>query len=1515
MTLHATADAPAVAALVRLRDRLGTLSGLLEAAHAAADTAPGAAQGLAAPALLAELTAALQADAGIAQLQGVVELLRSWQAALGDLARSRGQPSREDLLGMGLWFVGLQEFVAGRLDDGGVHLLAQLPEDIRWLPRLSGAFSREIARRLALSAQLIVGLDAQAGAQMPGTAALGRAEDDDAFDATGFDGAAFNDGAFNDSVFRDAARSDDAFAQAAAAVPAQREADALDLAAFGLEPGPAFEVEVEVEVEVEAAPSRSPGMDTLQNAGKALADASADAQRMSGRADLHPFDLEGIGLDLSDLDLTPVALSELNSGSLEVSGPDVFADAAAMADTQTLDLAALALADRDLNALEALAAQAQHEPPDTLDLAALGLSAEDLDTLAALSQDHRPEALDAALFADAAFVEAAFADAGLADAGLGEIGSSESGPSESGPSESGPDETGFDASALAAPADADAGFIQPAFADAAFADADAADAAQPDSAFAHAYGSQPHADADDAFAMVPPASAASADSGTALVEVDADTDARIREHEQDHRERRDTEARDASLDGIAALPGQDANDDTPIWIGSEELELTRRAILEQLLPLAQAWAESSGSGDAEAAATAVAELGYQSQLVVNVMELIGTPALARGMDTVRLGVDAGDPAFGPETVATWCSVLLAAVEEPGAEAAELLAMAAHDIPGLDEDWAAALAAELARVRIGEDPALVAARKTLATVEDIGLSPADDVLPSVLEGMLRELPDNAARLGAAVRALAATGDAAPMDEARRVAHTLKGDANTVGVRGLANLTHALEDILIVLAKRPGPPPPPLVALLTDASDCVEEMADHLLDRGPAPEGVLDLYQAVLDTANALADGADAPLTAARTAAFSPAGDVAATPASPIAASPAPGTAVAPAAAAGDAAPAAGATSHSLHVASTLLDELQRLAGESLIAARQIDQQLEGLGGLHQEQRQGVRYSQDLISRLDDLVALRGAALQSTAQKSGADLDPLEIDQYNELHVISRQLIEAQADSAEFMRRIERSMLALAELRSEQEQLNRELQRTVLRTRTVPFGQLSARLQRIVRQTCRQLLKDVELHILGEDIPVDAELLERIVEPLAHLLRNAIDHGIESAEERLAQGKPAQGHIQLRVGLQGDVAVIEIRDDGRGLDYAAIRRRGVDAGLLSPAEAETADARQLTRLILLPGFSTRTQVTGVSGRGIGMDVVNQRILTLRGTLQLASEPGQGMRATLRLPVTQTLANVIVVRGQRQATAVVSSSVERVVSFGPGECRLDAQQRLLVDVEGAPLPALPMESLSGEGADASGWLIAGGVGLLLTDAEGQPHVVLVQGIDDVRSVVVKPLGAYLPPIPAVRGVTQLGDGGLAPVIDLDQLLQSVLRSARERSFDLTALAHDTTPLTRVVVADDSLSVRRALEQLMQDAGFEVATARDGFEALTAIQAKPTHALLVDMEMPRMNGLELTRTLRNSADTRSLPVVMITSRTTEKHRALAAEAGVTDMLGKPFSEDSLVGLVRQLIAERELE
>jgi chemotaxis protein histidine kinase CheA/ActR/RegA family two-component response regulator len=934
-----------------------------------------------------------------------------------------------------------------------------------------------------------------------------------------------------------------------------------------------------------------------------------------------------------------------------------------------------------------------------------------------------------------------------------------------------------------------------------------------------------------------------------------------------------------------------------IWIADEELALTRSAIAEQVMPMVMALVEASGDHERVRARD---DLGYQLGLIANAMELFGIPSLHRLM--LALAAHCGAEASDGEALLRISAALLSYLDNPDAEGATLLGDIAEESSLADPGFTAALIADTERIQLGIDPALLAQRKRSVEPEDIDLRPAPDVLPNVLSSMLRELPGNAERLGAAMRALAETGDTAPIDEARRVAHTLKGDANTVGVHGLANLTHALEDALIELLKSPERLEPDLASFLIEAADVVEECADHLQGRGPAPAALAEVYQQALDWANALFEGTALSHAAPAPAPHPPldSGLAAGAVLAPTVSAPVAASISAPAAAAPE------APTQTLAVDTRLLDDLQRLAGELLVLSRQIDQRIDVLTGVERELRREAEVERGLTAQLDDLVALRGAALQSAVLQASAQVDALELDQYNELHTVSRQLIESNSDNQELLRRIDRVLRDLDPLRVQQQRLNDEIQRAIGRTRTLPFSEIAPRLQRVVRQTARQVGKDVDLIVRGETVAIDAEMLERLVEPLSHVLRNAIDHGIESPDARQSAGKAAKGQIALTVSTAGDSVQVQISDDGRGLDLPVILAKAAQIGLVTADANLTDDA--IARLILAPGFSTREAVSQVSGRGVGMDVVNQRVRELRGVLSLHSEQGRSTTVSLRLPLSRTLADVIVIHGHEVSMAVVASAVTRIVQLGTEQMGLDDEGQLHMNIDGEACRAYPIETLF---PGLSGRSLPGTepcLGLVVEMIGGQREVLCVREVAEVTRAVVKPISPLLPVIPAVRGVTQLGDGRLVPVVDGDTLLE---RQRDAGTALATSVAADIPLLPRVVVADDSLSVRRALEQLMQDAGFEVAAARDGLEALQLIAERPPVAVLLDLEMPRMNGLEVCRYLRNRTELRDVPVVMITSRASDKYKLMAEEAGVTRLLGKPFSEDALVTLVRGLVEE----
>ncbi len=913
----------------------------------------------------------------------------------------------------------------------------------------------------------------------------------------------------------------------------------------------------------------------------------------------------------------------------------------------------------------------------------------------------------------------------------------------------------------------------------------------------------------------------------------------------------------------------------PIWIAPEELELMQTAFAEQLLPVALAWDAALDAQDRDRLRDDVA---YQLSLVGNALDMLGTPALASVNATLQRISDGADA--DPELVVRVVAAMLNYLQAPSAEGADTLIDVLVETPLASSGISAELRSEAARLRIGLDPARAAQRKRVAEAGDLSLQPARDVLANVLESMLRELPGNATRLGIAIRELVCGGAHPVVDEARRIAHTLKGDANTVGILGLANLTHSLEDILIELLRVPDRLPDALPELLLEVADCIEECADHLLGRGPAPLNLASVYQQTLNWANALLDG-DVELATAE---------------SVDAPTPAPAdTSTAPAEATGTA---------SMAVDASLLDELQRLSGELLVLGRQVGQRLDVLDRTHRELGGEIRNERELVGALDDLVAMRGAALQSTRLAAGSQADALELDQYNELHTVSRRILEANADSDVLARAIRSVLSDIETLRSRQEQISDAIQRTVGRTRTVALESVLPRLQRIVRQTARSVDKSVELVAEGMQLALDAEILDRLVEPLSHVLRNAVDHGIENSTERLALGKPAVGRILVRATTVGDAMLLHISDDGRGLDLTAIRTKAESLGVID--SVTTLSDEMAARLILTPGFSTRQQVSHVSGRGVGMDIVNQRVQELRGSLNVSSHAGAGAAISIRLPLSRTAADVIIARGHEVSIALVAGAVSRILALGADDIAVDDSGGFQIKIDERTYPACTIEALFDRTEMQSLPGVGPCLGLLITLANETEQVLCVRQVDEVLRAVIKPISPMLPPIPAIRGMTQLSDGRLAPVVDVDTLLD-LRGNASSWSWPDTSMS--ATELPRIVVADDSLSVRRALQQLMQDAGYDVVAARDGMEAVQLIEQRVPAAVLLDLEMPRLNGLEVCRHVRTRASTRNVPVVMITSRAGDRHRNMAADAGVTRLLGKPYVEDELVRLVGELV------
>ncbi len=815
---------------------------------------------------------------------------------------------------------------------------------------------------------------------------------------------------------------------------------------------------------------------------------------------------------------------------------------------------------------------------------------------------------------------------------------------------------------------------------------------------------------------------------------------------------------------------------------------------------------------------------------------------------------------------------------------------------LDKASAERHVAWLVAMRPVQEDTTAPKRAVQASAEDVSVALPDTISQELVDGLLQDLQVRTTEFSEAVQRIASgAGTLTDVDQAKRAAHTLKGAASTAGVRGIANLTHHIEDILIAFSTHQALPSGGLSEMLSNAADCLEAMSEAVTGTGPAPDDALAVLQSVLDWANridregipddnAAANGADA----AATATDKP----------------------------DDAKEQTAATQEAMvRVPAALIDELLRLVGETMISTTQIRDRV----------RRIVRHSDStsnqnsgflqLAGELEQLVDSRAVATPNKEAAHGEDFDPLEFEHYSELHTVSRRMIESATDSREVNLGMKDDLSALNELLEAQERLHLQSQSVVMRTRMVPVSTMVSRLQRSVRQACRVLDKRVEMDVNGSETLVDSNILNELVDPLMHMLRNSVDHGIESAQARKQAGKSGTGQITLSFAREGNHVVVRCQDDGGGLDRDAIRRSAEAKGLVKADQPLTDD--ELDRLILRPGFSTRSQATEVSGRGIGMDVVYSRILQMKGALSLRSNPGRGLMIELRVPAALLSTHALLVRSPLGMLAVSSHGIEDIHYVMPEQLHTLGNETTyrVGDTVCAVKPLAQLLGAANEELSESK-TGAGFPALLVRQDSGAISVVRVPEIVDSRDLVVKHLGQYVPKSQGVVGATILGDGAVAPVIDLPELMRTPVGSSLGGGDEggeqvrTNYSRHVAGSRMSALVVDDSLSARRATAQFMKDAGFEVRTAIDGLEAASLLEKWVPDIMLVDMEMPRMNGLELAAHVRARGDLANVPIVMITSRSTDKHRKQAQAAGVNVYLTKPFSDDELLRHVTELTA-----
>ena len=558
--------------------------------------------------------------------------------------------------------------------------------------------------------------------------------------------------------------------------------------------------------------------------------------------------------------------------------------------------------------------------------------------------------------------------------------------------------------------------------------------------------------------------------------------------------------------------------------------------------------------------------------------------------------------------------------------------------------------------------------------------------------------------------------------------------------------------------------------------------------------------------------------------------------------------------------------------------------------------------------GIASSLETGYELSTIPHLGDAATASETEGVMEEFDPLEMDRYSELHILIRSLNEAVVDlesigeqtagvSNEWRIAVERQRAVVT-----------EVQNALHRIQMIPFSTLSNRLYRTVRESARATDKSVRLLIEGGTMEMAAHVWDILSDPLMHMLRNSVDHAIEEQEERIKADKSEQATIRITCSRRGNRFVLRLSDDGRGLDYKAIRRRGI---VLYPGTGvDKMNHRQLASLIFKQGFSIRSKVTTISGRGVGMDVVNNALDQLQGTVEVLSSQGQGCVFILSLPIAVAQLPALLVNFGNQMYAVPMHDISQVL-------RVTEKQALSnhIKLDNKTMPVFrPAELLGFAQAEWSELSTREGEDSFLAlavDVGEQQGVIVTDKVIGQRDVVFKPLGSHLKKVPAVAGATIMGDGRLVPILQSEDLFSLHAQAMEEDAVTGTKLAVREKPL-HILVADDSISIRKVLTSFIAGQGWIPTVARDGVDALGEIWKKKPDVILLDIEMPRMDGFEVLKSLQAQEDYRDIPTLMLTSRTGQKYRDKAVELGADGFVTKPFNDEQLVSLIRQVTGKR---
>jgi chemosensory pili system protein ChpA (sensor histidine kinase/response regulator) len=796
---------------------------------------------------------------------------------------------------------------------------------------------------------------------------------------------------------------------------------------------------------------------------------------------------------------------------------------------------------------------------------------------------------------------------------------------------------------------------------------------------------------------------------------------------------------------------------------------------------------------------------------------------------------------------------------------------------------------------GLDPELV----SLFTEEGGELLDSSDSLMATL----RNAPDD----GECIRGL------------QRNLHTLKGGARVVGIAAVGDLAHAMETLLEKIGDRRRPVEPIEVDSLERAFDRLHDMVERVTQN----RAVATPVNAVARF-NALAEGR--PITGMAEAVATPPSESApdrdeAAPAAK--AVPAPPPRVAPQLVETE----VQAPAELIRVRSDLLDSLVNAAGEASIYRARLEQQVGNFRFNLVELNQTVARLREQLRKLEieTETQILSRYQRENEAGEGAAFDPLELDRFSNLQQYSRALAESVSDLASIQDILDDQARQSETLLLQQSRVNSDLQDGLMRTRMVPFESMVPNLRRTLRGAADELGKRAQLRVEGAQGEMDRNVMERMKAPFEHMLRNALAHGIEDPAQRVAIGKPMEGTVTIHVGRQGTEVLVRVTDDGAGFDRDAIRAKAIERGLLQ-ADMPVSDA-ELFNFVLQTGFSTASEVSQIAGRGVGMDVVANEIRQLGGSLTIESERGRGTTFNIRLPFTLAVTQAITVRAAETTFAVPMTSVQAVSRIPREEmvARMAGDDRT-IEYAGAPYQLYELSELLGLGVSHAIEDSTGQLPLLMVRAGDLRAAIHIDSVIGSREIVVKPVGPQISNVPGMFGATIMGDGSVMLILDPAPLVRHfvakqsalVTLAEAEEAGDAEPLQPAVAPRTDeagprlVMVVDDSITMRKVTTRVLEREQLEVVTAKDGVDALEQLQERVPDVMLLDIEMPRMDGYELAAHMKNDARFRHVPIIMITSRTGEKHRQRAFEIGVERYIGKPYSEADLLRHVNEMLEAR---